>query len=295
MSEAFPSVVGMSQATVPLPHPVLRCVGEIERALDAAADAPTALLTVEEKRAALLAVTRQQARLEALRLRVLAVSSDVAEECGARSASDWLAQVAQLDPAGARRLGRLAASLERHSAVAAAPGRRRAGRRAGRGDRALSRRAAARRRDRDPRPGRARARGSGCGARPAAAPDPRPAHPRGGGARGRRRARATPARARRAPRVGPGAHHHLSAGQRTEPRRDGAARPGAGPVADPAACPHLAAARPPRLPARRRASPRSRVGGAVALPPAAGARLLRDGRAVVPRGAAASTAGPRSP
>ena len=45
LSEALPSVVGMSHATVPMPHPVLRCTAAIERALDAVADASTALMT----------------------------------------------------------------------------------------------------------------------------------------------------------------------------------------------------------------------------------------------------------
>ncbi len=113
-------MVGMSHATVPMPHPVLRCTAAIERALDAVADASTTLMTVEEKRAALVAMTHQQARLEALLLRLLADSADVAEAVGARSADAWLAQVARLDTAKARRLGRLAASLERYPLVAAA-------------------------------------------------------------------------------------------------------------------------------------------------------------------------------
>lgn len=110
----------MSHATVPMPHPVLRCTAAIERALDAVADASTALMTVGEKRAALLAVTRQQARLEALRLRVLADSTDVAADSGARSADGWLAQAAHLDTAEARRVGRLASSLDRYPLMAAA-------------------------------------------------------------------------------------------------------------------------------------------------------------------------------
>ena len=106
------SVVGMSQTTVPVPHPVVRCVRGIGSELDRVDGSDPVYLTAEEKVETLTGLTREIARLEGLRAAVLAASEDVAESAGARSAGAWLAHAARLDPAEGRRLQRLAEALD---------------------------------------------------------------------------------------------------------------------------------------------------------------------------------------
>lgn len=111
----------MSQAAVPIEHPLQRCVSTVTAALDEAAGYDPIYLTTEAKASVLTDLSRQIARLEGLRLMVVAASGDVAEEAGARSAGAWCAREAGLDAAAGRRLQKLADAVGTHyDAVAAA-------------------------------------------------------------------------------------------------------------------------------------------------------------------------------
>lgn len=72
-------------------HPLVRALEAIASALDDVADLDPTYVPTREKAAALRAIDRQSARLEGLRLDLLAASSDVALDAGARSAGVWLA------------------------------------------------------------------------------------------------------------------------------------------------------------------------------------------------------------
>lgn len=103
----------MSQAAVPLQHPLERCVATVSAALaDAAGNSPTYLST-PAKRQVLTALSRQIARLEGLRLAVVAAADDVADEDAARSAGAWVAVDAGLERSEGRRLQTLAEALDR--------------------------------------------------------------------------------------------------------------------------------------------------------------------------------------
>ncbi|WP_432476685.1 DUF222 domain-containing protein [Nocardioides sp. GXQ0305] len=108
----------MSQAAVPLEHPLERCAAAVGAAIDAASGSQPHFLSTAAKRDVLLGLSRQIARLEGLRMAVLAAAGDVAEADAARSTGAWLAVGAGLERPEGRRLERLAASLEgRYSAL----------------------------------------------------------------------------------------------------------------------------------------------------------------------------------
>ena len=105
------------------PHPLMRCVERVSAALDEAGNLEPAFLRTAEKAAALIELERQQAKLRALQLRVLAVAGDVAEETGARSTGAWLDAQVHLGRPAAARAEQLAAALDsRWKQVAAALG-----------------------------------------------------------------------------------------------------------------------------------------------------------------------------
>ena len=111
----------MSQAAVPLQHPYQRCVVSVAAAVDAVADANAVFLTTAAKAEVLTGLSRELARLEGLRLAVLAAAGEVAEEAAARSAGAWLAVEARLERQEGRRLQRMAEALDqRYAAVAEA-------------------------------------------------------------------------------------------------------------------------------------------------------------------------------
>jgi hypothetical protein len=68
-------------------------------------------MSVAEKGLALEALTELTGRLEALRMRVIAGSGDLAAEVGAKDVSSWLAGTTRTDRAGQRRAERLAGDL----------------------------------------------------------------------------------------------------------------------------------------------------------------------------------------
>jgi len=104
----------MSAMSVPLEeHPLLRCLASVDEALDDASELDPAFLPTRDKARALRAVDRELARLEGLRLRLLAASGDVAVDMGARSAGVWLAGESRTGAANGVRAQRLAEALGR--------------------------------------------------------------------------------------------------------------------------------------------------------------------------------------
>ena len=115
----------MSQEAIPLQHPIERCLESVSAALDDAAGSSPAYLSTAGKRRLLTSLSRQIARLEGLRLAVVAAAGDVAEEDAARSAGAWVAVDAGLARPEGRRLQDLAEALDRrcgHVAAALAEG-----------------------------------------------------------------------------------------------------------------------------------------------------------------------------
>ncbi|QBR92261.1 HNH endonuclease signature motif containing protein [Nocardioides euryhalodurans] len=111
----------MSQAAVPLPHPLQRCASRITAAIDEIGGSSPLLLTTEAKQEVLVDLSRSIARLEAVRLSVLAAAGDVADEAAARSAGAWLGVRARLHGLEGRRLQQLAEALaERYAVVGSA-------------------------------------------------------------------------------------------------------------------------------------------------------------------------------
>src|SRR5918995_4705722 len=94
------------------PHPVLACAAVIETALQDVAGIEPAFMRTGEKADALLALTRAQTALAALRLRIIASAEDVAEETGARDVAAWLAHQTHASPRACRAELHLAAALD---------------------------------------------------------------------------------------------------------------------------------------------------------------------------------------
>jgi hypothetical protein len=102
-------------------HPVVAAAAALEAALKDVADVDPVFMPASEKKAALLALGRVAARLEELRLRVLAGADDVAVEEGARDVAAWLAHRDRRDRGEIRRdlrLGRALDSRWHHTARA---------------------------------------------------------------------------------------------------------------------------------------------------------------------------------
>jgi len=94
------------------PHPILACAQVIGSALDQVAGVNPVFLTGGEKQAELVDLARVEARLAALRLRVLAVAGEVGPDAGARSTGHWLADATR-DRVGATLAAeRLAVALD---------------------------------------------------------------------------------------------------------------------------------------------------------------------------------------
>lgn len=110
----------MSQAAVPLEHPIERCVSAIGAALDDAAGSQATYLPGSVRRHVLVELSRQISRLEGLRAAVVSASGDIAEEDAARSAGLWLSRAGRLDRSEGRRIQRLADALDQRYAVVSA-------------------------------------------------------------------------------------------------------------------------------------------------------------------------------
>jgi len=102
----------MTALPVP-PHPVLGCLAEMERALDEIADAQPVYLSTAEKAEALQRLSVLEARVTALRLRVIAAAGDVAQEAATRDVAAWFSHHTMTEPEVARADERLARSLDR--------------------------------------------------------------------------------------------------------------------------------------------------------------------------------------
>ena len=98
-------------------HPLLRALSSVDAALDGVAGLDPAFLATGEKERALLAVHRELARLEGMRLELLAAAGDVAEEHAARSAGVWLAAETRSGSRQGVRDQRLAELLQRWGEV----------------------------------------------------------------------------------------------------------------------------------------------------------------------------------
>src|SRR5689334_9608562 len=83
-------------------HPVLACAGAIEAALKEIRDVETTFMRPEDKQTALVRLTRLENEVAALRLRLMAVSDDVAQQHGARDVAALVTHHTRTD-AGANR------------------------------------------------------------------------------------------------------------------------------------------------------------------------------------------------
>lgn len=102
-------------------HPMSESVSAVHAAIDTVAGFEPLYVPADQKAALMRELVRAEARLAAVRLRVLAVSGDVAEATGARDAALWLAADRNLDHSSARAdLGLAAILEERWPDVAAA-------------------------------------------------------------------------------------------------------------------------------------------------------------------------------
>lgn len=102
----------MSQAVATFRHPLLRVVDDVAALLDSVAESQPAFLSEAEKEEFLIGLQTQIGRVEALRVRALAVAGDVASRHAARSASAWLAHQTRQDASTGRRWQRLAEGLD---------------------------------------------------------------------------------------------------------------------------------------------------------------------------------------
>ena len=93
-------------------HPVLSCVVTLDFALKSTADVQTMFMTPAEKKSALIEITRVEAQVSALKMRVLAVADDVALGEGARDVAALVTHHTRTDPGANRRDLALAEALE---------------------------------------------------------------------------------------------------------------------------------------------------------------------------------------
>ena len=100
-------------------HPVLSCAETIGTALKDTVDVQVTFMDPSDKRAALVELTRLEAQLSALKLRVMAVADDVALAEGARDIGALLTHETRTDFAGNRRDLALAQALDRRWAQVA--------------------------------------------------------------------------------------------------------------------------------------------------------------------------------
>ena len=93
-------------------HPIVACAADISRSLAEVAEVQPTYMSSSAKRAALVAVTDAERRLEELKLRLIAASDDVAEEDGARDVAAWMASNTRTESMTARSEQRLARSID---------------------------------------------------------------------------------------------------------------------------------------------------------------------------------------
>jgi hypothetical protein len=93
-------------------HPVVRFAASLDAAIDKVSGFAPTFMSTAQKRAALVALERQEQRLYALKLRVLACAHDVAEEAAAKDVGAWLASESRLARHHTARDLKLAAALD---------------------------------------------------------------------------------------------------------------------------------------------------------------------------------------
>ncbi|MCW2738635.1 HNH endonuclease signature motif containing protein [Nocardioides sp.] len=99
-------------------HPIIECATDLADAMKGVASVEPTFMSVPEKQAALVALTEARSQLDALTLRVLADSDEVAEAHGLRDAAAWLAVETRTTHRAARRDLALARGLTGHPSVA---------------------------------------------------------------------------------------------------------------------------------------------------------------------------------
>jgi hypothetical protein len=93
-------------------HPIVGFARAVGRGLDRVGQVEPVFMTTSEKKAALLELHSAEQRLTALRMRVMAVADDVAEETGARDAGAWLAHHTRTERGTSTSALRLGEALE---------------------------------------------------------------------------------------------------------------------------------------------------------------------------------------
>lgn len=103
----------MSSDAHPTQHPLLACAQRIADALDEVAELDPGYLPTGAKAELLLATVSLEAKVASFKLRLLAVSADVAEADGARDPGAWLAARARTEAGAEHAAHRLADDLDR--------------------------------------------------------------------------------------------------------------------------------------------------------------------------------------
>ena len=98
-------------------HPLLACAEAIDGLLDEALSVDPMFMRTGDKMDGLTAWARLEARVAAVKLRVLAASDDIADETGARSTATWLANETRDAHGAAQRAAKLAQAMARHRLV----------------------------------------------------------------------------------------------------------------------------------------------------------------------------------
>jgi hypothetical protein len=100
-------------------HPVSAVVASVRAELGSVAGTPIWSMQSEELGSTLVEVTRLQAQVDQLQLRLLAQASrmDVGQDVGATSAANWLAHQTRTTRPAVHRAARLATALEAHPDV----------------------------------------------------------------------------------------------------------------------------------------------------------------------------------
>lgn len=99
-------------------HPIIECATDLTATMKGVASVEPTFMSTPEKETALVALTEARSQLDALTLRVLADSDDIAEAHGLRDAAAWLAVETRTTHRAARRDLGLARSLAGHAHVA---------------------------------------------------------------------------------------------------------------------------------------------------------------------------------
>jgi hypothetical protein len=112
----------MSSQPIEHRHPVLDLAVRLHARLESVAEVSMVSMTPQEKREALILLSRDSAQLDALRLRLLSEAelSEATADTGAATAADWLAIETQQVRRDARSELKLAQKLDHHDILAAA-------------------------------------------------------------------------------------------------------------------------------------------------------------------------------